>query len=107
MQHGGIPLSSTQAVTIHGWINPQRRLHWATVMAREDLTFLGLFKCLSKGSTYPLTAGGQLGLDLLFSLQPDFRAWVVSKKAFLGDCEAMHHRWTIDLNRDFGVGRVR
>lgn len=101
-----IPLTSGQAVTIHGWMAPQRRLNWQTVVSRPDLKFYPLFTALSKGVTDPLSHEGQRTLDLLYSLQPEFREWLLAKKVSLVDCEAMHHRWKIDILHDFGMGRV-
>lgn len=102
-----ISLTSGQAVTIHGWMAPCRRLDWnAHVVPRTDLNFFGLFTALSRGVTDPLSYEGQKTLDQLHKLQPDFKEWLLNKKVALVDCEAMHHRWNIDIVNDFGPGRV-
>jgi len=95
-----IPLTARQAILIHGWMKPVRRLYWNThVVARKDLTFAVL---VSKMKLSDPT------LSSLYQLQPDARQWIQLDKVALQDCEVMHKYWDIHPIRDFvlkdGVG---
>lgn len=101
-----IPLTSSQAVRVHGWLSPSRRLAWSTVKSRKDLNFCSLYMMLCGGLASPTSYHGSEALDSLFSLQPSFKEWVATQKVALVDCEIMHRRWMIDPVVDFG-GRVK
>lgn len=73
-----IPLTPSQAVRIHGWLQPSKRLHWQTVRDRPQLSFRNLYKLLEQNSR-----GGGLQhdvgkttLDLLYLLQPSVAEWI-------------------------------
>lgn len=93
-----IPLSAAQAIRVHGWMNPYRRLYWSTVVERADLTFSALVAKM--GNT-------QQTLNLLHLLQPHVHEWVRLKKIEVQDCELMHKYWDIHPLRDFGTDVVK
>lgn len=90
-----IPLTPAQAIRIHGWMRPIRRLYWqAHVLARHDLTFAVL---VDKMKLCDST------LAALHQLQPDIKQWVACKKVTLEDCEVMHRFWDVHPIRDFCI----
>lgn len=91
----GVPLTNTQAIEIHGWWNPTRRLTWTQVKSRDDLNFRRLYAIMLRGSD-PVKAA-----TLLHVLQPDLRQWLQTDKANLQDCEVLHVKWDVDFARDF------
>lgn len=94
-----IPLTPAQAVRIHGWTNPYRRLYWTTVVEREDLTFSAL--------VHKMGGNTPQNLNLLHLLQPHVHEWVRLKKIDVQDCELMHKYWDIHPLRDFGTDVVK
>lgn len=101
-----VPLSSSHAIKIHGWLSPSRRLAWHTVKSRTDLSFCTLYSILSCGKTTGVTTDNVRALDTLYTLQPNIMEWINAKKVALVDYEVMHRRWVINPLTDFG-GRVR
>jgi hypothetical protein len=100
-----VPLSSSQAVRIHGWTSPSRRLTWQKVRERTDLSFCTLFNILADNKTNVstgLTVEATRALDTLYMLQPDILEWVRESKVALVDYEVMHMRWNVDPVTDFG-----
>ena len=90
-----IPLHPSQAVRIHGWMKPVRRLYWkAHVLARQDLLFSTLVDKMGLCNNT---------LASLHHLQPNIHAWIHSKKVVLEDCEIMHPFWDVHPLRDFHV----
>lgn len=101
-----IPLTPAQAIRIHGWLNPLRRLFWqAHVVPRPDLTFSTLLQKLSNGNSLHDDQGSVIvdnhALMLLHHLQPSAKVWIELKKVTLEDCEVMHKFWDIHPMRDF------
>lgn len=91
----GIPLLPAQAVSIHGWLKPIRRLNWKLhVVPRKDLTFAAL---VDKMKLCDDT------LMALHRLQPDAKQWIHLEKVTIEDCEVMHRFWNIHPIRDFHV----
>jgi len=114
-------LTALQAVQIHGWLLPIRRLTWDQVCKDEQLTFASLYQILSDGSgsrnssssTGRSTAGRSSGpssgpssglssglsleeeesLNQLYRLQPSMQQWISAKKIRLQDYEVASHRW--------------
>lgn len=88
-----IPLTPAQAIKIHGWLRPIRRLYWnGHVVARKDLTFSMLVEKMGLCDET---------LASLFQLQPDARQWMELKKITLEDCEVMYKFWNVHPMRDF------
>ena len=107
MLPSSVPLTPAQAVRVHGWFNPSRRLDWATVRSRGDLDFCTLYRMLCGKIVNASSPIGSSALDSLFTLQPSFKEWVSERKVSLVDCEVMHRRWVIKPLEDFGPGRIK
>ena len=105
MLPSSVPLTPAQAVRVHGWLNPSRRLDWATVRSRKDLDFCSLYSMMCGRVVNATSSLGSAALDSLFAMQPSFKEWVSERKVSLVDCEVMHRRWTIRPLEDFGAGR--
>lgn len=82
-----IPLTSSQAVRIHGWSCPSRRLAWQAVRDRTDLSFCTLFTIMSDGQISSNSYQAGRALDMLFMLQPNIMEWISCQKVALVDYE--------------------
>lgn len=94
-----IALTPAQAVKIHGWIQPSRRLSWEQVCQRDDLTFYSLFVVLCDGIHTP--SHRQHAVATLHTLQPSLQEWICRGKVTLEDCEVLHMKWDVNFTRDF------
>jgi hypothetical protein len=116
-----IPLTPSQAVRIHGWLQPRQRLRWQTVKDRPDLTFTTLLNVLLRGSQnikkkdiekiqrldtleeYELAGVVCPVLEQLYTLQPSVLEWINAGKVVMNDYNIMHliGKWRLDPINDF------
>lgn len=101
-----IPLTAGQAVRIHGWMAPSRRLSWQVVITRPDLVFCTLYTILCNGIRDVGSHESHRALDLMYNLQPNIMEWITNKKVALVDYEVMHNKWLVNPVTDY-KGKVR